>query len=452
MAFMTMDPIPLPPSARQVLDTLHRAGYEAWIVGGAVRDAVSGLREPHDWDVTTDALPEQTAALFPAERVIPTGLKHGTVTVLADGLPVEVTTFRVDGDYSDHRHPDRVRFTRSLEEDLARRDFTMNAMAYDPRQGLYDPFGGAADLRAGLVRCVGEPDRRFGEDALRILRALRFASQFRMEIEGETAAAARRGSAMLREVAAERVQEELTRLLLGPGAAAVLREFGEVAAVPIPELTPAFGLEQHNPHHDRDVWEHTLAVVDAVPDQDVLRWAALLHDLGKPACFTRGADGVGHFYGHGEQSLAIARRILRRLRFDNDRRERIELLVRLHDAPLEPERRILLRLLRRCGEEGTRQLIALHRADTLGQSPMSRPRLARYDEAEKLLDALLNEQACFSLKDLAVDGRDAMALGLRGPAVGRALNACLDAVTECRAPNEREGLLALLRRYAEENE
>ena len=446
MASTTTSKFPLPPQVEKTLDTLHDAGHEAWIVGGAVRDFLAG-RAPQDWDVTTDALPERVIDLFGGATVIETGRKHGTVTVVQDGLPVEVTTYRVDGAYSDCRRPDKVRFTRSLEEDLARRDFTVNAVAYDPRRGLRDPFGGADDLAAGIVRCVGEPERRFGEDALRILRALRFAAQFDMEIEPRTAAALRAGRDKLAAVAAERVQVELTKLLCGAAAARVLRTYAEVIAVPLPEIVPAFGLDQRNPYHDRDVWEHTLAVVDAVPPTAVLRWAALLHDLGKPVCFTVDEAGVGHFYGHGERSVELARDVLKRLRFAAADAERIIELVRRHDMPIPPEREPLLRLLRRVGEEGTRDLIDLHRADAMGQAAAYRDRLILYDRTEKLLDDLLAERACFSLKDLAVDGRDALSLGLSGPAVGRALEGCLDAVIRGEVLNERGALLERLKAH-----
>ena len=406
----------------------------------------SGAATPTTWDLTTSALPAQTEAVFAGERVIETGLRHGTVTVLLAGLPLEITTFRVDGDYSDHRRPDTVRFARSLREDLSRRDFTMNALAYRPRDGVTDLFGGAADLRAGLVRCVGDPDRRFQEDALRMLRALRFAAVLRMTVEPATAAAIRRNRALLAAVARERVREELTRLLCGPDAARVLADFPEVIAELLPELRPCFRFDQCSPYHDRDVWAHTLAALDAAPAEPVLRWAALLHDLGKPGCFTRDAGGTGHFYGHGARSAALADGILRRLRFDTAARERIVLLVRHHDEPILPERQALRRLLNRLGPEAARQLLALHRADTLGQAACCRPRLAQYAQAEALIDALLAEDACFSLRDLALNGRDLLALGLRGPAVGAALEACLQAVIEERVPNERSALLALVRR------
>ena len=315
--------INLPEQVRRALARLEAAGHEAFVVGGAVRDCVRGAGTGTDWDITTSALPEETETIFSGYRVIEAGMKHGTVTVLLDGEPLEITTYRVDGGYSDHRHPDEVRFTRSLREDLRRRDFTMNAMAYSPRTGVVDPFGGQADLAAGVVRCVGEPDRRFQEDALRILRALRFASALGMGIHPDTARAARDNRGLLTSVAAERVRVELTKLLCGADAERVLLEFPDILSVLLPEIGAMVCFDQHNPHHDRDVWAHTAAVTAAIPAQPVLRWAALLHDVGKPPCFSLAEDGVGHFYGHAAESARMADGILRRLRFDTDSREEI---------------------------------------------------------------------------------------------------------------------------------
>ena len=286
----------IPEGVRVLLERLEAAGYEAWCVGGCVRDALLG-RTPEDWDVTTSALPEETMAVF-GDQALPTGLKHGTVTVKTGDGPVEVTTYRLDGAYRDHRRPESVAFTASLEEDLARRDFTVNAMALDLRRELRDPFGGRADLARGLLRCVGDPDRRFQEDALRILRGLRFAAALGLEIEPGTAAAVRRNREGLRDIAAERIQVEFFKLLPGKGAAAVLRGYPEVFGVFWPELLPMVGFGQRNRHHCYDVWEHTLHALDAVPGDVVLRCAMLLHDVGKPACFTLDEKGVGHFYGH----------------------------------------------------------------------------------------------------------------------------------------------------------
>ncbi len=436
----------LPEQVRRALARLEDAGYEAFVVGGAVRDHVRGADTGTDWDITTSALPEETEAVFAGYRVIETGMKHGTVTVLLDGEPLEITTYRVDGGYSDHRHPDEVRFTRSLREDLRRRDFTMNAMAYSPRTGVVDPFGGQADLAAGVVRCVGEPDRRFQEDALRILRALRFASALGMGIHPDTARAARDNRGLLTSVAAERVRVELTKLLCGADAERVLLEFPDILSVPLPEIGAMVCFDQHNPHHDRDVWAHTAAVTAAIPAQPVLRWAALLHDVGKPPCFSLAEDGVGHFYGHAAESARMADGILRRLRFDTDSREEIVRLIRYHDLPIQPERRPVKRLMNKLGPDTVRRLIELHKADTRGQSAICAGRIAEYDAVAAVLDEILNEKECFSLKDLAVNGTDMTSIGLAGRDIGRALNACLTAVMEEKLPNERAALLE----YAEQ--
>ena len=363
------------------------------------------------------------------------------------GGGIAAATYRVDGGYSDHRRPDSVTFTRSLRADLLRRDFTMNALAYNPQTGLVDICGGAEDLARGVVRCVGEPERRFREDGLRILRALRFASVLGFTIEPETAAAIHRCAELLRYLAAERMLSELTKLLCGQNAGAVLREFSDVLAVPIPELRPMFGFAQHNPHHDRDVWQHTVAVVEHIPPEPVLRWAALLHDVGKPPCFSLADDGVGHFYGHAAKSTELADAILTRLRMDTAGRTRITQLIRYHDLPIAPEAKPIRRLMHKLGVEPVRQLFALHIADTCGQSTVCAGRVQTYQEAGRVLDALLAADACFSLRDLAVNGSDLLALGLRGRAVGAALQACLDAVMDERVANEREALLA----YAAEN-
>lgn len=435
--------ISLPTQVVRALEQLEQAGYQAFLVGGAVRDLVRGC-PAKDWDIATSALPGQVQRVFQQYHQIETGLKHGTVTVVLDDTPLEITTYRVDGGYSDHRRPDAVRFTGSLREDLERRDFTMNALAYHPRVGLVDPAGGREDIARGVIRCVGEPQRRFQEDALRMLRALRFASAFEMKIEEDTAAAIHREKRLLRDIAAERVQGELTQMLCGAGVGALLRDFADVLAVPLPELAAMFGLDQKNPHHDRDVWGHTAAVVCHILPTPTLRWAALLHDVGKPTCFTVGEDGVGHFYGHGEKSAALAETILKRLKFDNGSRERIQRLIRAHDQPLAPERRQVRRLLNRHGPDAVRELIELHRADTLGQSALCRPRLDELEKVRELVEELLREDACFSLKDLAINGRDMIALGKQGPEIGQALRECLNAVLDEQVPNDHQALLQLL--------
>lgn len=434
----------MPKYVKDVLAALEAAGHEAWCVGGCVRDTLLD-RTPEDWDVTADALPEETMALF-GPHAFPTGLKHGTVTVRAEHRSVEVTTYRVDGAYHDHRRPDEVTFTRSLEEDLRRRDFTVNAMAMDLRGELRDPFGGQADLKAGLLRCVGEPDRRFGEDALRILRGLRFAAVLGFAIEPATAAGIHRNKELLRDIAAERIQAELMKLLRGDAAAEVLREYPDVIGVFWPEVLPMVGFDQRNFHHCYDVWEHTLHAVAAVPGDPVLRCVMLLHDIGKPKCFTVDEKGLGHFYGHPAISRDLADRMLRRLKCATEFRETVVRLVEWHDRDVPRTDKAIRKALRALGERDLRRLIQVKRADNLAQAPRFWDRQAEIDKAEVILDRLLAEDACFSLKQMAVNGKDLTELGLSGPAVGRALNVLLERVVNGELPNEREALLAAARK------
>ncbi len=435
----------MPEHVREILEALEGAGFAAFCVGGCVRDSLLG-REPEDWDITTSARPEEVLGLFGAEA-LPTGLRHGTVTVRRPGGHAEVTTFRRDGVYTDHRRPESVRFTDSLEEDLARRDFTVNAMALSLRGELRDPFRGREDLAAGRIRCVGEPARRFGEDALRILRGLRFAAVLGFAIEPETAAALSAARGDLAAIAPERILMELRKLLGAERPSAVLREFPEVFGVFWPELLPMVGYDQRNFHHCYDLWEHTLHALDAVPGEESLRFAALLHDVGKPECFSLDADGVGHFYGHAAKSAERADAMLARLRAPNALREEVTELIRRHDTPLPgiPEAN-LRRLLRRLGEGRLRRLIALQRADNLAQAPEYRAeRAAGLDEVLERLDAILQEDACFSLRQLAVNGRDMLDLGFRGREIGGALDFLLNEVVEGRLENEREALLGAAR-------
>ena len=429
----------IPEGVRVLLERLEAAGYEAWCVGGCVRDALLG-RTPEDWDVTTSALPEETMAVF-GDQALPTGLKHGTVTVKTGDGPVEVTTYRLDGAYRDHRRPESVAFTASLEEDLARRDFTVNAMALDLRRELRDPFGGRADLARGLLRCVGDPDRRFQEDALRILRGMRFSAVLGLEMEAGTSAALARNRELLRKIAPERIQAELLKLLCGQHAKEALD--GHVLAVAAfwPEVLPMVRFDQRNIHHCYDVWNHSTAALASTPPVPELRCAALLHDIGKPSTFTLDERGVGHFYGHAPVSVELADGMLRRLRFPNEFRERVTRLIAWHDRDIPRTDKGVRRVLRLLGEEELRLLLALKRADNLAQAPAYRGRQQEIARGEAILDRLLAEDACFSLKQLAVNGNDLKALGLRGPAVGRTLEALLNKVVDGELPNEREALL-----------
>ena len=428
-----------PEEVTAVLHRLEQAGHQAYMVGGCVRDRLRGVA-PDDYDLTTSARPEEVMALFPG-WCIPTGLQHGTVTVRQGEKSFEVTTFRSDGAYTDSRHPDAVYFSDTLAEDLKRRDFTVNAMAMDVRGELTDLFGGQEDLRAGVLRCVGDPATRFGEDALRMMRAVRFASVLGFRIEGATAQAIREHCGLLRNIAVERLQVEMTKLLCGKDAGKVLMAWPEVFGVFIPEILPCVGLDQRNPHHIYDVWGHIAHSVDAVPAVPVLRWAMLLHDIGKPECFTVDEAGVGHFHGHAAVSTRMAGEILRRLRFDNHSLKRTQMLVEWHDRDIPRTEKSVARALRLLGEEALRQVILVKRADNLAQSPRFRDGQKEIDRGEAILEELLAKEQCFSLRQLAVNGRDLMALGLRGRAVGQMLESLLDEVVDGQLPNDRQALL-----------
>jgi len=426
--------------AARVLDQLARSGYEAYVVGGCVRDRIRGV-EPKDWDIATSALPEQVKDCFADKSVIETGLKYGTVTVAFDGLPLEVTTFRVDGPYSDDRHPDTVTFVGNLRDDLARRDFTINALAYAPHTGLVDYFGGVGDLERGVVRCVGDPGERLREDALRIMRALRFGAVLGFAIDPGLAHSLHENRGLLGQVAVERVRVELMKMLVGEDILAVLLEFPDVLAQLIPEITPAVGFDQHNRHHRYDVWEHTARSVAYSCPSAIVRLTLLLHDLGKPGMFSRGDDGVGHFRGHARLSEELARARLGELRFDTATINTVARLVKYHDA-IMPDGR-LLRWLNRLGEDTLRLLIEVKRGDIKAAHEDFVPeRLKVLGELEQELDAVIAAGTCFSLRDLAVSGRDLMALGIEeGPAVGEALQRLLEDVMDGAVPNEREALL-----------
>lgn len=430
--------ISLPEQVQEILLRLEHAGYEAWCVGGAVRDALLGLT-PGDWDVTSSAPPEAVLELF-APNALPTGLQHGTVTV-GGGRGVEVTTFRRDGEYLDNRRPDHVEFTSSLGEDLARRDFTVNAIAVNLRGELSDPFGGREDLAAGTLRAVGDPEKRFGEDALRILRGLRFASRLGFAIEPDTAGAIRRCAPLLNHIAPERIQTELTGILCGAHAVDVLLAYPDVLGVFLPEILPCVGFDQHSVYHCYDVWEHTARAVAAAKPQPILRWALLLHDLGKPSTFTMDGEGRGHFYGHWRESVPLGAAILDRLRVDNHSKRTILTLVERHDAPLTLSEKSVRRNLARYGEETLRLLLEVKRADNLAQAEPYRDRQTLISQFEDLLELVLRSGACFSLRQLAVKGGDLTALGLRGPAVGKALDELLELVIDGKLPNDRGILL-----------
>jgi len=435
----------IPSSAERILQVLTAAGHEAYLVGGCVRDLLRGV-PPHDWDICTAARPEETEACFAGRRVLETGLKHGTVTVLEDGQPYEITTCRTEGPYSDSRRPDYVCFVSNLEEDLSRRDFTINAIALGLDGKLRDPFGGAEDIRAGVLRCVGEPARRFREDGLRVMRALRFAALLGYKIEEKTARAIHENRAMLDHVAVERINGELCGLLVGEKAGDVLRQYPDVLCRFWPELGPLVTLEQHNPWHCWGGWEHTVRAVEAAPADLTLRLTMLLHDTGKPGCRTTDENGIDHFYGHPALSAELADRMLRKLKFDNAARKRIVTLVEYHDVQIVSRERVIRRWLNRLGPDVFFQLLEVKRADNMGQAfEKVKDRLAELAQLRRKAEDIVAQGQCFCLKDLAVNGRDVIAAGTaQGPEVGRVLNMLLERVLSGEIPNERDVLLKLL--------
>ena len=432
----------IPAPAQQVLEQLHSSGFAAFVVGGCVRDSLLG-RAPGDWDITTAARPEQVHEALAGLTVLDTGLKHGTVTAVVDGHRLEITTFRTEGTYSDHRRPDSVTFANTIQEDLSRRDFTVNAMAFSPKTGLIDPFGGQNDLKNGVLRAVGDPEKRFDEDALRILRGLRFAARLGFVIEEQTAQDMFAQKHLLTELAAERVQAELLPLLCAPSAVTVLRQYREIFAVILPELAPMFDFDQQNKHHLYDVWEHTLHTLEHIAPRPDLRLVMLLHDCGKPARFTVDFRGDGHFYGHAYESAHRAEAALTRLRCEKDLIQRVTRLIAFHDHDILNSEKSLLRWLRKIGERDLHDLLAIKIADNLGQHPRYL-RVDRFKATLTSLDALLQKQPCFDRSGLAVTGRDLLALGLQGPEIGAALDKLVEAVIEGRVPNEKERLLEAL--------
>lgn len=434
--------IRIPEEPKHLMQQLLDAGYEAFAVGGCVRDSLLG-RTPHDWDICTNALPEQTKAVFSDFRVLDTGLKHGTLTVLLEA-PYEITTYRRDGEYSDHRHPDRVEFVRDLTADLSRRDFTINAMAADIRGEITDPFGGQQDLLLRRILCVGEPERRFTEDALRILRAMRFAARFGFAIEANTARAMLAKKELLQKIAAERIGSEFLQILSG-SCADLLLHYSAIFAVFIPEISPCIGFAQNNPHHCHDVWTHTVETVRSCRGGTPVKAACLYHDLGKPLCYSEDASGAGRFYGHAAVSAKIAESSLRTLRLPAKFIAEVVQLVASHDWVLAPERPLVRRCLHRLGEAQFENLVLLRAADRAAQRLDAAQRQALEAETEQLLQLareIQQQDDCFQLKDLALRGGDLLQLGFpAGKTLGSALQCLLELVIDGKLENQREALL-----------
>lgn len=433
--------INLPEKVNQIIHTLQSNGYEAYAVGGCVRDSILN-RVPDDWDITTSATPLETKALFP--KTFDTGIEHGTITVLIDREAFEVTTYRVDGKYEDSRHPSEVTFTRNLKEDLLRRDFTINAMAYNEEEGLVDIFGGMQDLENKRIRCVGNARARFGEDALRILRAVRFAAQLGFDIDKETQEAILELSPTLANISAERIQVELIKMLTSsnPGMLRKAYELG-ITKVILPEFDGMMKTEQENPHHKYSVGEHTLKSIEAIRADKVLRLAMLFHDIAKPLMKTIDEDGVAHFKMHDVKGAEMTKQILRRLKFDNVTMNKVTKLVQYHDYRMPAEAKNVRRAMNRIGEELFPYYLEVRKADTLAQSEyMQEEKLQNIEEVKLCYEEILKREECVSLKTLAITGRDLIAAGMQpGKEIGEVLNKLLELVIEHPEYNTKETLL-----------
>lgn len=462
--------IRLPQDVKRILNTLERAGFEAYAVGGCVRDSILG-RTPDDWDITTSAKPFEVKALFP--KTFDTGIQHGTITVLMHHVGYEVTTYRIDGEYEDSRHPKEVIFTPSLLEDLKRRDFTINAMAYNEKRGLVDEFDGMNDITSKTIRCVGNPEERFTEDALRIMRAVRFSAQLGYTIDEKTQMAIARLAPTLAKISAERIQVELVKLLLSahPEKLRELYELGITATI-MPEFDAMMKTVQNNPHHCYTVGEHTIHALEETAVQEtatqetaaqetaaqkagiekhvtqdrMLRLAVLFHDFGKPSCRTTDEAGIDHFYGHAAVSEELAKTILKRLKFDNDTYRTVTRLVFYHDYKVGPGRRGVRRAMAKMGEDIFPLLLQVKRADLLAQSDYNRDeKLKELAEIRKNYEEVLAEKECVSLKTLAITGSDLIALGMKpGKEIGETLQTLLESVIEDPALNTREQLIRLI--------
>ncbi|HWT73699.1 MAG TPA: HD domain-containing protein [Mobilitalea sp.] len=433
--------IDVPHKIKAILSKLHEAGYEAFVVGGCVRDTLLG-KDPHDWDITTSATPDEIQHVFRNYPQILTGVKHGTVMVLSHGEMIEITTYRIDGDYSDGRRPDNVSFTTNIIDDLARRDFTMNACAATETH-LVDPFGGKDDLNNQLIRCVGNPKHRFTEDALRILRGIRFASVLNFHVEEETKKAMFECVNLLKNVSQERVTVEFCKTLLGINVKNILIEFFDIFSYIIPEIKVLYGFDQNNRHHIYNVYEHTLVAVEAIDSDIILRATMFFHDIAKPQCYTIDERKEGHFYGHPEISAQITNKILHRMRFSNADIHDITELIKYHDVNISATSKSIKKLLNKIGEQQFRRLLKVKKADILAQNPVySNKNLELLENIEVALNSVIADNSCFSLRDLSVNGDDLIQLGIpKGKKIGNMLNHLLDLVIQEEIPNTKDILL-----------
>lgn len=434
--------IDIPQNVKAVIERLEAGGYEAYAVGGCVRDLMMG-RKPKDYDIAVSALPEQTKKCFQDHKVFETGIKHGTVTIAADGENIEVTTFRADGNYSDCRRPESVSFLKDIRGDLARRDFTVNAMAYNPRTGIVDLFGGADDLRRKRISCVGDPSERFSEDALRIMRALRLASELDFDIDEKTKEAIHKMKYLLNKISCERTSRELVLLLNGVAPFKILTRYADVIAAIVPEIEPCIGFEQHSRYHIYDVWTHIAAAVSRSVQQPDVRLALMLHDIEKPSCYRTDSNGNGHFFGHEKASAETAEKILRRLHFSNDTVKRVTTLIRYHSVKPASDDRTVKRLLSSVGEENFFLLVEVMKGDNSAKQDFCAERIQAVESMQKKAKEIISEKECFKLSDLSVNGRDIAKLGFCGEEIGIVLNKLLGEVIDGKISNDKAALLKL---------
>ena len=435
--------INIPADANELIHTLQNNGHSAYIVGGCVRDSILG-RTPHDYDICTSATPSEMLEIFKDGKIIETGLQHGTVTIIVNGEPYEITTYRIDGIYSDNRRPDTVTFTDKLVEDLRRRDFTINAMAYNDEEGLIDPFNGMEDIKYKKISCVGCAEDRFGEDALRILRAIRFAAQLEFTIMPGTDREIHKQYKNLENISIERINSEFCKIASSDDFCVELLLYKDVFSLFIPEIKDMFNFPQNNPWHIWDVFGHTIHAVEYCDSDDlIVRLAVFFHDFGKPHSYQDGEDGIRHFKYHGKVSADITDSIMKRLRFDNETRNNVVELVYYHDATFEVGKKYVKRWLNKIGEKQFRRLLQVKKADNKAQNlELSSDRIKELSEIEALIDEVLQEDECFSLKDLAVNGKDLIGVGYKsGKELGNTLNKLLQLVIDGDCPNEKEKLL-----------
>lgn len=435
--------INIPADANELIHTLQNNGHSAYIVGGCVRDSILS-RTPHDYDICTSATPSEMLEIFKDRKIIETGLRHGTITIVVNGEPYECTTFRIDGIYLDNRRPDSVTFTDKLVEDLRRRDFTINAMAYNDEEGLIDPFNGLEDIEYKKIDCVGSAKDRFEEDALRILRAIRFAAQLEFTIMPGTDWEIHKQYKNLENISIERINSEFCKIASSDDFCVELLLYKDVFSLFIPELKDMFDFPQNNPWHIWDVFGHTIHAIEYCDSDDLtVRLAVFFHDFGKPHSYQDGEDGIRHFKGHGRVSADITDSIMKRLRFDNETRNNVVELVYYHDATFEVGKKYVKRWLNKIGEKQFRRLLQVKKADNKAQNlELSSDRIEELNKIEALIDELLQEEECFSLKDLAINGKDLMSVGYTaGKELGNTLNRLLQLVIDGDCPNEKEKLL-----------